>query len=224
MLGVSDEHFYGWAQGKARGGLWVRALTRDGVREAMEARRFYATMEPGLRLDAAANGAQMGSTLGHRDGHIRLELDIDGGQDSYGRPLSVQVLASGGDQPVVVHAADITIASPSEPLVPLDFDHTVDNGRWLLLRVTDPAVEPTNPTPDPFKRFGRAVAYASPWFLDPDAAQLSATPVPAATAPAPAGGTSALPATGPTTSTGLAMAMAAAALAARRLTHHHHEH
>jgi hypothetical protein len=223
MLGVSDEHFDGWAQGKARGGLWVRELTRAGVREAMEARRFYASLETGLRFDAAANGVQMGGSLPHRSGPIELVLDIDGGADSYGRPLSVQVLASGGDQPVVVHAADVVVPHPSEPLITLRFTHDVEDGRWLLVRVTDPAMAPTNPTPEPFVRFGRAVLYASPFFLEPDTV-VPAQPTPAAPAAPPAspGTGGALARTGGAPSAAAALAMAAAGLAMRRLGRDHH--
>lgn len=227
MLGVSDEHFDGWAEGKARGGLWVSELTRAGVREAMEARRFYATMEPGMRLDAAANGVQMGATLAHRSGPITIDLDIDGGRGSYGRALSVQVLGSGGDQPVVLHAQDITIPTPEEPTPVIRFDHDVQDGRWLLLRVTDPAVAPTNPAPSAFAAFGRAVAYASPIFLDPDSVPLSpggptadtlGVGAPASSRSGSAGG---LAATGGSMPTSAALAMAAAALAVRRLGHVH---
>jgi len=226
MLGVSDEHFDGWAQGKARGGLWVSELTRAGVREAMEARRFYATMEPGLRLDAAASGVQMGGTLAHRAGPLTIALDIDGGRDSYGRPLSVQVLGSGGDTPVVLHAEDVRIPSPDEPTLTVELDHDVADGRWLLLRVTDPSKPPTNRTPPAFAGFGRAVAYASPFFLDPDAVPLTAAgpaTAPAGSAPGSSPGLASpsLAATGGSLPAAAAVAMAAAALAVRRLGHAH---
>ena len=68
LLGVTDEHGtdWGYPDGKGRTGLWVKTLTREGVREAMEARRFFSTRLRGLRLDASMNGARMGRTVGHR--------------------------------------------------------------------------------------------------------------------------------------------------------------
>ena len=51
IIGTSDEHDPDWgaAIGKGKGGLWARELSRRGVREALESRRFFATREKGLR-------------------------------------------------------------------------------------------------------------------------------------------------------------------------------
>jgi hypothetical protein len=167
MLGVSDEHEDDWADGKARGGLWVRELSRAGVREAMEARRFFATFEPGLRLDASANGVQMGQALPHRSGPVQLALDLDRGLDWYGRSLNVQVLGPGSEVPVILDSVDVTLPSWSDPVLSLTVDVDVEDARWLLLRVTDPA-QPSDPrAPAEYAGLGRAVAYASPFYLEP---------------------------------------------------------
>ena len=38
---------------------------------------MFATFEHGLRLDASANGVQMGRSVPHTSGPLRIELDID---------------------------------------------------------------------------------------------------------------------------------------------------
>ena len=57
LAGASDEHgrSYGLA-GKGRTGLWVHEHSRSGVREALLARRGFATREVGLRLHATLEG------------------------------------------------------------------------------------------------------------------------------------------------------------------------
>lgn len=166
LLGVSDEHGSVYGKPKGRGGLWLSDLSRDGVREALLSRRFFAAAEPGIRLDASAEGVPMGSTGGFRSGTVRIDLDLDlPGQED--RPLLVQVLTSGTPMPTVVDTVE-TVAGRGRPLR-LRVNHDVDDGRWLVLRVTDPA-QPADPraTGD-FASAGRALAYASPFFFDPDA-------------------------------------------------------
>jgi hypothetical protein len=167
MIGVSDEHgnSYG-VEGKARGGLWVSELTRDGVREALVARRAFATREAGLRLDAAANGVQMGRTLTHTSGPVTFALDVArSGWTS--KPLNVQVLRPGPGGSVV--AAAFKVFVPADDAAPLSFqiDVDADDGAWVLLRVTDPAREPDAHLPSEVASLGGAVAYSSPWFLAP---------------------------------------------------------
>ena len=171
MLGVSDEHGTDRDPTKARAGLWVTALTRDGVREALAARRFFAALEPGLRLDAAADGVQMGGTLAYSGGPrpVRFELDL-GTTDpaAAGRALHVQVLRPGTDVPTVADDVPVVLGAEGTRsfVVPID----VDDGDWVLLRVTDPD-QPADPgTPEAFTGFGRAVAYASPFWFGPAAA------------------------------------------------------
>ncbi len=70
LLGVTDEHGTGWGfpEGLGRSGLWAPSLDQAGVRAAMQRRRFFATRERGLRVDASANGTAMGSQLDHDRG------------------------------------------------------------------------------------------------------------------------------------------------------------
>ena len=89
LLGVTDEHGTNWGypDGKGRTGLYVKELTRAGVREAMTARRFFSTRLRGLRVGATAQGIAMGSTVRHRKGPVRFAIDVDRGPGSVGRPL-----------------------------------------------------------------------------------------------------------------------------------------
>jgi hypothetical protein len=51
----------------------------------------------------------------------------------------------------------------------MSVDHDIADGRWLVVRVTDPA-RPADPrATGAYSSAGEAIAYASPFFLDPDA-------------------------------------------------------
>ena len=219
MLGVSDEHFDKWGPNRARGGLWVRELTRAGVREAMEQRRMFATFEPGLRLDAAANGVQMGQSVPHTSGPVRFQLDLDRGPSWYGRKLRLQILRPGETKPVIAHEEDIRLPAASERVVGVTVPVDIEDGTWALLRITDPAQPADAWAPAEFQSAGRAVAYASPFFFVPGSSS----------APAEVQGANAARAAGTLAATGgdagvaaAGVVAAAAALALRRLGHHHH--
>lgn len=169
LLGVTDEHGRDWGQpdGKGRAGLWVSQLTREGVREALVARRFFATFLRGLRLDASANGVRMGQALPHRSGPVTFELDIDRGRDWEGKALQVQVLRTGDRVPAVVHTEDVTVPSRSEPVISFTLDIDVEDGRWLVLRIADPDGSNGARGPDDHPGNMAAVAYTSPFFLEP---------------------------------------------------------
>ncbi len=193
LLGVTDEHGDdAWgrdvtATGKGRAGLWVREdlpYNRVAIKEAMTARRFFATNKSGLRLDLTATSmvtaetARMGQTLAHEQGAVVFDLDIDGinaGAWAGSKPLTLQVLRpDGGLLPSVAHQQDFIVPAPGTGpirfVVPLD----VADGDWAVVRVLDPA----EPMPggdaagakgSAFEGLGRAVAYASPIYLDPAA-------------------------------------------------------
>ncbi|MGH2690910.1 MAG: twin-arginine translocation signal domain-containing protein [Actinomycetota bacterium] len=173
LLGVTDEHGIDWGTptGKGRGGIYVESLTRNGVKDAMKARRFFATRERGLRIDAAANGVRMGGVVPHTSGPIRFELDIDGGAEWYGRPLSVQVLRPGTIMPTVSHAQDVRVpvseGAGAEPVISFEAAVNVADGDWVVLRVSDPARVADGRADSTWKTFGDAVAYTSPFFLQP---------------------------------------------------------
>jgi hypothetical protein len=165
LTGVTDEHGPAWGhpEGLGRSGLWVTENTRQGVLEAMRARRFFATRVSGLRLDATANGVRMGGSLPIARGDVRLAVDLDRGPTWTGKPLRVQVLRPGTDAPRVVDVIDTDAGELVEFTVPVD----VADGDWVVLRISDPAEPNPNPGPDghPCNDFG--VAYASPWWLGP---------------------------------------------------------
>ncbi len=164
LVGASDEHGRGYGLiGKGRTGLWVESLSRDGVREALLARRAFATREVGLRLDARLSGVRGGGVLtgtGPHDLEVDLacspldgsavELQLITGQDGAVRVLDQHAARCGE---VVRHRVDLPAGT-----------------RWVALRVADPAraygsafVEP-EPHDHPCASW--ALAYGSPWYLD----------------------------------------------------------
>jgi hypothetical protein len=171
LLGVTDEHGtdWGYPDGKGRTGLWVPSLTRAGVREALLARRFFSTRLRGLRLDAAANGVPMGGVLKHSRGPVTFQVDIDRGKEWWDQPLNVQVLMPGEVMPTVVHSEDIRFPPGNSPVPTFTSEIDSDEGTWVVLRVTDPAVQADDRADDLWSSFGNAIAYASPFFLEPAA-------------------------------------------------------
>ena len=186
LTGVTDEHGADWgrAPGKGRTGLWVSALTREGVRAALLGRRSYATRERGLRLDASLNGIRMGgavpagsdvaaggaataagsdvpaggaATAGGGAGVLRVDLAGVGPAE-----LQVQLLGTGRRLPTLLLTAAISVPGPvvelSVPAALLE----PGRHRWLVLRIADlRSDEPRAPG-----GWGRSVAYASPWWLE----------------------------------------------------------
>jgi hypothetical protein len=167
LTGVTDEHGTDWGfpEGKGRTGLWVTENTRGGVLEALRARRFFATRESGLRLDATADGVPMGGVLPIARGDVRFALDLDRGPDWLGKPLAVQVLRPGSRAPEVADVIETWSGRVTEFTVPLD----VEDGGWVVLRVADPTR--ANPSPGPAGHPANVwgVAYSSPWWLMPSA-------------------------------------------------------
>lgn len=165
LLGVSDEHGTNWGfpESRGRAGLWVREHSRSGVADALRARRFFATRVAGLRVDATANGVRMGSVLRHRRGPVELELDVDRGPSWAGRALHIQLLRPATPVPAVVDVIEMHCGDVARFAVPLD----IDDGSWLVLRVADPDIPNANPGPRNHPANNHAIAYTSPWFLQP---------------------------------------------------------
>jgi hypothetical protein len=163
LLGVTDEHGTDWGlpEGKGRAGLWVTANTRAGVREAMTARRFFATRESGLRVAATADGVPYGGPVSVARGEVVVDLDVDRGPAWQGRPLAAQVLADGPVVPEVLAVEPVTCGVPARFRVPVD----AASARWLVVRVADPAEPSDAPGPPGHPADNRAVAYTSPWYL-----------------------------------------------------------
>jgi len=160
--GVSDEHSGVYGQkGKGRGGLWVTSMTREGIRHAIESKRTFATLEPGLRVDATANGVPMGSAM-PATRHLNVKLDIDRGSSWVGKELRVEVIGPGKDGPRLLDLLSIRMPSAHQPVN----SFTVKpDGPWVFLRIIDPD-RPNHPLAKaPFKN-GGAFAYVSPWFFN----------------------------------------------------------
>jgi hypothetical protein len=183
LLGVTDEHGADWGcpEGKGRTGLFVRELTRQGVLEALAARRFFASRVKGLRLDAAvtslrvsgghapARRARMGATLAHAAGPALVEVDLDRGAAWWGRRLNVQALRPGAGRslPRLAAALDVRLPGPEEPLIAFEVDLDPADGDWLVLRVSDPSEPPDRRATGEYARLGRGIAYTSPFWLNP---------------------------------------------------------
>jgi hypothetical protein len=169
LTGVTDEHGVDWGfpEGKGRTGLWLTEHSRAGVREAMAARRFFATRVSGLRLDAVLDldgrRTRMGGTVASAGGAATFTLDVARDDSWLDRPLTVQVLRPGGDVPDVVHVHEFRVGAPTTFGVPLD----LADGDWVVLRVSDPTQPNATPGPAGHPCNDLAVAYASPWWLDP---------------------------------------------------------
>lgn len=170
ISGVTDEHGTDWGhpEGKGRTGLWVTEHSRAGVKQAMQARRFFATRTSGLRVDATAAPADgsavpMGSELRMSRGDVTFTLDLERDLSWEGRPLSLQVLRPATEVPDVVAVQDFTVGEPVTVTVPLD----VADGDWVLLRVADPSAANATPGPEGHPGNQLGVAYTSPWWLVP---------------------------------------------------------
>ena len=178
LLGVTDEHGTNWGypEGKGRAGLWVDSFDRAGVKAAMQRRSFFATRLRGLRLDAAANGFRMGSTHAHASGPMTFTLDVDRGAEWVGKQLVVQVLQSGDVFPEIKYDVPVTVPAADAPAITFTRDIDIADGSWVVLRVVDPAPDPSDKTSvdgraagTPYASYGPAIAYASPFYLSADA-------------------------------------------------------
>ncbi|HEY6425106.1 MAG TPA: CehA/McbA family metallohydrolase [Pseudonocardiaceae bacterium] len=165
LLGVTDEHGPNWGfpEGRGRAGLWVTELSRAGVAEAMRARRFFATRVSGMRVDATAGGERMGSVLRHRRGPVAFALDIDRGPSWSGRVLQVQVLRPDTPVPAVADVVEVRCGELAHFTTSLD----IDDGTWTVLRIATPDARNSNPGPPNHPANNYALAYTSPWFLEP---------------------------------------------------------
>jgi hypothetical protein len=160
IIGCSDEHTrsYGLA-GRGRTGLWVGEHSRAGVREALLARRAFATREAGLLLDASLDGQRMGGALS-APGTAELAVDLDG-SDYAGRGVVLHLLASDGTGlPAIVWSGAAVVGEVVRAQV------RVPDVPWLLLRVSDPTRRSDSPGPPGHAASCWGVAYASPWYRE----------------------------------------------------------
>ncbi len=164
FTGVSDEHSGHFGQAnKGRGGLWVPAVTRGGVRQALESRRTFATMEPALRLDAMANGVPMGSSMPATDS-LTIQLDIARDAGWVGKEITVEVVGPGTNGPSLLSLQE-RVPVPADDQPPITFTIGRQGAAWMFLRIVDPDLPNHQRATAPFAN-GKAFAYASPWFFD----------------------------------------------------------
>jgi hypothetical protein len=166
LIGCSDEHgpSFGLA-GRGRTGIWVHDHSREGVREALGARRTFGTREVGLRLDATLDGVRMGGALpGSRP---QLAVDL-AGSDYEGRPVELQVLVSaaavGGTSPevAVIDRVPAVVGDVTRGRIDVPSD-----AEWVLVRVADRARGHGRSAPAGHPASTWTVAYTSPWFRTP---------------------------------------------------------
>jgi hypothetical protein len=186
LTGVSDEHGTDWGfpEGKGRTGLWVTEWSRGGVREALEARRVYATFIDGLRIDAAARSrpagggspgwaggsgsgkTRMGGGLTHSSGPVVFEVDVDRGPEWAGMEIEIQVLRPDEHVPKVVHVEPARIPTDGEPVISFTVDLDAADGDWVVLRIADPHALNPYAGPDDHPGNQRVLAYTSPFWLE----------------------------------------------------------
>ncbi|WP_232678806.1 hypothetical protein [Nocardioides sp. R-C-SC26] len=176
IAGVTDEHGTDWGfpEGKGRTGMWVREHSRRGVKEAMSARRFFATRTSGLRVDATASSGgrtrRMGSVLPHRRGPVRLRVDLARDRSWIGRRLELQVLrpdSSVAGAPEVIDVRSFRVGPVLDVRVPVDARDDRPGRDWMLLRIADPTEPNATPGPEGHPCNNLAIAYTSPWWFTP---------------------------------------------------------
>ena len=75
FMGNSDSHRIVPGMGGALTGVWAEDLTREGIFEALRARRCFATNGERVTLDVRVNGAPMGSEVAV-EGEVRVDCRI----------------------------------------------------------------------------------------------------------------------------------------------------
>src|SRR5690606_3225802 len=92
----------------------------SSLREALEARRFYAIRRAGVRLGFTANGQPMGSRLAKPETGEAIAFAASTNVPG----ATIELVASGGE----------VVASGTETL---EVSHPYDGERWFFVRVRD---------------------------------------------------------------------------------------
>ena len=155
VLGVTDEHGSDWGrpEGKGRTGLFVTDLSREAVREALLARRTFATRLRGLRLAAVLDGVPMGGEVSARPGRrgYPMTVDLDLGPAAVGLGALAPAAASRRDGAERAGGRpDRRRRAPVE--LPVELDPR--DGDWAVLRVSDPAGRVDDRAPEAYRRVG----------------------------------------------------------------------
>lgn len=111
----------------------------------------------------------MGQVFPHDRGPVVFELDIDRGPEWWGRALQVQVLRPGDEIPTVAHLEDVRVPGDDDPVISFQVPLDAVDGDWVVLRIADPDTASDQQGPSAHPANLGAVAYPSPFWLDPDA-------------------------------------------------------
>ncbi len=105
-IGVSDHHGTDWGgRHLSVAGVYAESLTTEGLREALLARRVYATRERGLRLNVCLDGAPMGErVVAPANAELRLEIEVES-PASASSLARLEVYHSGGS---LLHAQNVS--------------------------------------------------------------------------------------------------------------------
>ena len=153
----ADTHSPFWgANTDHRTGVWMAALTKGDLLDALRARRTFATEDKNYELKLKANGAWMGEEIANVG---TLAFDISGSDpDGEGSPL-VELITFGGQ--VVTHTHPVSSTFTWKPNLPItpgvhyfyvkvtqpDGDRIVSTPIWtqaaVNIALTDLSVEPT---------------------------------------------------------------------------------
>lgn len=80
FVGNTDHHSaHPGSYGCGRTGVWAESLTRDGIWEAIQARRTYALTGDRIELQFSINGSPMGSVISEHTDERNIEIAVIGG-------------------------------------------------------------------------------------------------------------------------------------------------
>jgi hypothetical protein len=92
--GSQDTHDATWGEGPHWTVALARQLTRDGILEALRARRIYSTWDRNMRLELALDGEDMGAAVSRPAGALPLVVNI-ADPDAGDNIARIEVVADG---------------------------------------------------------------------------------------------------------------------------------
>lgn len=149
IVGAEDIHEADWGAARyAKTVFLAPRLTLNDLKDAMAARRTYATLDPDLRIEMTVDGRPMGSRIASQEPYIPIDVQVTGGDVA-----SVEVLSNFGIPAMRQQGRSI--------------DHGAirveDAERYYLVRVNGPdgkAIAYSSPV---WVRGGREAAFAPRW-------------------------------------------------------------
>jgi hypothetical protein len=120
-IGAEDQHDLNWGvASEPKTVMLASELTRGGLRQALEARRFYAVRRAGVRMTFTADGEPMGSRIASAVGSpVALEASSD-------VPGATLELVTSGGAVVATGAGSLSASRPAS-----------GDERWYFVRVRD---------------------------------------------------------------------------------------